>query len=101
MAEERVQRRLAAVFAADVVGYSRLMQANEAGTLTSLKARRTEILQPLITTHRGPDRQSHGRRRAGGICQRGERGFLRGRAAGSHAYRWPSGLRRGAEETLG
>jgi adenylate cyclase len=46
-------RRLAAILAADVVGYSRLMQADEAGTLTSLKARRTEILQPLIATHHG------------------------------------------------
>jgi adenylate cyclase len=53
MAQERIQRRLAAILAADVVGYSRLMQADEAGTLTSLKATRTEILQPLITTHRG------------------------------------------------
>jgi adenylate cyclase len=53
MAEERAQRRLAAILAADVVGYSRLMQADEAGTLTSLKARRKEILQPLISTHHG------------------------------------------------
>ena len=40
MAEERVQRRLAAILAADVVGYSRLMEADEAGTLAALKARR-------------------------------------------------------------
>src|SRR5882757_3826100 len=53
MPEERAQRRLAAILAADVVGYSRLMQADEAGTLTSLKARRTQILQPLISTHHG------------------------------------------------
>jgi adenylate cyclase len=53
MPEERAQRRLAAILAADVVGYSRLMQADEAGTLTILKARRTEILQPLISTHHG------------------------------------------------
>ncbi len=53
MPEERAQRRLAAILAADVVGYSRLMQVDEAGTLTSLKARRTEILQPLIATHHG------------------------------------------------
>jgi adenylate cyclase len=53
MAEERAQRRLAAILAADVVGYSRLMQADEAGTLTALKARRTGILQPLISTHHG------------------------------------------------
>jgi adenylate cyclase len=53
MAEERAQRRLAAILAADVVGYSRLMQADEAGTLTALKARRTGILQPLISRHHG------------------------------------------------
>src|SRR5260370_22194012 len=53
MAGERAQRRLAAILAADVVGYSRLMQADEAGTLTALKARRTCILLPLISTHHG------------------------------------------------
>ncbi len=40
MAEERAQRRLAAILAADVVGFSRLMEADEAGTLAVLKARR-------------------------------------------------------------
>ena len=39
MAKERVQRRLAAILAADVVGYSRMMEADEAGTLARLKAR--------------------------------------------------------------
>jgi TolB-like protein/class 3 adenylate cyclase len=53
MPEERAQRRLAAILAADVVGYSRLMQADEVGTLTTLKTRRAEILQPLISTHHG------------------------------------------------
>ena len=53
MAEERVQRRLAAVLAADVVGYSRMMQVDEAGTLAALKSRRTEILQPLVSKHHG------------------------------------------------
>jgi adenylate cyclase len=53
MAEERAQRRLAAILAADVVGYSRLMQADEAGTLAALKGRRTDVLQPLISTHHG------------------------------------------------
>lgn len=51
MAEERAQRRLAAILAADVVGYSRLMEADEAGTLTALKARRKQVLQPLVATH--------------------------------------------------
>ncbi len=48
-----MERRLAAILAADVVGYSRLMQAEEAGTLTALKSRLTEILQPLIGKHHG------------------------------------------------
>ena len=53
MTEERTQRRLAAILAADVVGYSRLMQTDEAGTLATLKSRRTEVLQPLVTQHHG------------------------------------------------
>src|SRR6202008_3977160 len=53
MAEERAQRRLAAILAADVVSYSRLMHADEAGTLAALKARRREVLDPLITRNGG------------------------------------------------
>jgi TolB-like protein/Tfp pilus assembly protein PilF len=53
MSEERVQRRLAAVLAADVVGYSRLMEQDEAGTLKALKTRRKEILGPLVARHQG------------------------------------------------
>jgi adenylate cyclase len=53
MAEERVQRRLAAILAADVVGYSRLMGADEAGTLAHLKSHRRELLDPKITDHQG------------------------------------------------
>src|ERR1700758_2729439 len=53
MAEERAQRRLAAILAADVVGYSRLMERDEAGTLAALKSRRREILQPTISKHHG------------------------------------------------
>jgi len=48
MAGERVQRRLAAILAADVVGFSRLMEADEAGTLAALKARRKQVLEPLV-----------------------------------------------------
>ena len=44
MAEERVQRRLAAILAADVVGYSRLMGEDEVGTLARLNAVRAEII---------------------------------------------------------
>ena len=53
MAEERVQRRLAAILAADVVGYSRLMERDEAGTLTTLKTRRRNVLEPLVARHQG------------------------------------------------
>jgi TolB-like protein len=53
MGEERVQRRLAAILAADVVGYSRLMEADEVGTLAALKARRKEVLEPLVVQHQG------------------------------------------------
>ena len=54
MAEERTQqRRLAAILAADVVGYSRLMEQDEAGTLAALKARRKDVLEPLVAKNRG------------------------------------------------
>lgn len=46
MAEERAQRRLAAILAADVVGYSRLMERDETGTLARLKSLRAEIFDP-------------------------------------------------------
>ena len=52
MAEERVQRRLAAVLAADVVGYSRLMGEDEEGTLAALKANRA-IIDGLISQQHG------------------------------------------------
>ena len=51
--EERVDRRLAAIFAADIAGYSRLMGADEEGTLRQLKAHRKELVDPKITEHRG------------------------------------------------
>jgi adenylate cyclase len=53
MIEERVRRRLAAILAADVVGYGRLMGQDEAGTLAALKARRREMVSPLVTEHHG------------------------------------------------
>jgi TolB-like protein/cytochrome c-type biogenesis protein CcmH/NrfG len=48
-----MERRLAAILAADVVGYSRLMEVDEAGTLVALKARRKGVLEPLVAKHRG------------------------------------------------
>ena len=53
MSEQAPQRRLVAILAADVVGYSRLMEADEACTLATLKARRRDILQPLLAKHNG------------------------------------------------
>ena len=53
MAEERVQRRLAAIMAADVAGYSRLMGVDEEGTLSALKELRRELADPKIKEHRG------------------------------------------------
>src|SRR5262249_32522285 len=53
MAEDRVQRRLAAILAADVVGYSRLIEQDEAGTIAVLKERRRGILKPLVAEHHG------------------------------------------------
>jgi adenylate cyclase len=53
MAEGRVQRRLAAILAADVVGYSRLMRADEVGTLAQLNALRKELLDPKIAEFGG------------------------------------------------
>ena len=48
-----MERRLAAILAADVAGYSRLMGADEEGTLTRLKRHRGELIDPLIAEHRG------------------------------------------------
>jgi len=53
MSEERVERRLAAILAADVAGYSRLMGADEEGTLAALRAVRRELGDPKIAEHRG------------------------------------------------
>ncbi len=49
----RVERRLAAILAADVAGYSRLIEADEEGTLGRLKALRAEFVDPKIAGHRG------------------------------------------------
>ena len=53
MAEKRVKRRLAAILAADVVGYSRLMGEDEAGTLAQLKQLREELLDPKVDEYGG------------------------------------------------
>src|SRR5712664_344223 len=53
MAEDRAQPRPAAILAADVVCYTCLIQQDEAGMLAALKARRSEVLQPAVSKHRG------------------------------------------------
>src|SRR5712692_3854269 len=53
MEETPVERRLAAILAADVVGYSRLMGADEVGTLRALRACRRELIAPTIAARRG------------------------------------------------
>jgi adenylate cyclase len=53
MSEDRIERRLAAVLAADVAGYSRLMGVDEEGTLAALKALRRELVDPKVKEHRG------------------------------------------------
>ena len=53
MATERVERRLCAVLAADVAGYSHLMGADEEGTLALLKTHRRDLFDPKINEHRG------------------------------------------------
>ncbi len=50
---EKVERRLAAILSADVVGYSRFMRADEAGTLARLRAVRTDLFEPKIAEHGG------------------------------------------------
>ncbi len=50
---QRIERRLAAILAADMVGFSRLMEADEAGTLGQLKAVRAEIIDPRLGEHHG------------------------------------------------
>ena len=53
LANERAERRLTAILAADIAGYSRLMGADEEGTLAQLKACRRELVDPKIVGHRG------------------------------------------------
>ena len=53
MVAERVNRKLAAILAADVVGYSRLMGADEAGTLAALKRHREAVFDPAVAAHNG------------------------------------------------
>ncbi len=71
------ERRLAAVLAADMVGFSRLMEADEAGTLARLKTHRIELIDPAIAKKSRPHHQDDGRRHARRIPQRRRRGAVR------------------------
>ncbi|TIM26332.1 MAG: tetratricopeptide repeat protein [Mesorhizobium sp.] len=53
MPSVRVERRLAAIMAADIVAYSRLIEADEAHTLASIRTLRSQVIDPLIADHRG------------------------------------------------
>jgi adenylate cyclase len=53
MVEAHTNRRLAAILAADVVGYSRMMGADEAGTLTALQRHRETLFDPTVAEHKG------------------------------------------------
>src|SRR6516162_4357868 len=53
MADTRINRKLAAILAADVVGYSRLMGADEAGTLAALKRHRETVFDPAVVANNG------------------------------------------------
>jgi adenylate cyclase len=53
MCAEHVERRLAAILAADVVGYSRLLEANEEDTLNTLRQHRRELFDPAVASHGG------------------------------------------------
>ena len=79
MSGERVERRLAAIMAGDIAGYSRLMGRDEEGTLRDLKELRASFLHPKIAEHRGRIVKNHGRRRADRVPERRGRGALRGR----------------------
>ncbi len=53
MAKDVLSRRLAVIVAADMVGYSRLMETDETGTLAQLRSIRNELIDPKIAEHRG------------------------------------------------
>jgi hypothetical protein len=69
MSGDPVERRLAAILAADVAGCSRLIGADEEGTLERLKTLRAELIAPKIAEHKRPRGQDHRRRALGRIYQ--------------------------------
>jgi pimeloyl-ACP methyl ester carboxylesterase len=91
MAETRVERRLAAILAADVAGYSRLMSADEGGTLSALQAHRREqpkVTVPTLVMHKREDQVQPfeaGRERGRRMCWPPNWGGL-DMLANSHPY---------------
>ena len=83
MAEGRHERRLAAILAADVAGYSRLMGSDEEGTLAALKAIRRDVIDPKIAAHRGRIVKTTGDGAPHRIFERGGCPALCGRSAAS------------------
>ena len=80
MAEARLERRLAAIMAADVAGYSSLMERDEADTFARLRRLRLEVIEPILHRHGGRIVDLGGDRRPHRIRERHCRG--RGRRLG-------------------
>ena len=79
METPRVERRLSAIMVADVVGYSHLIEVDEAATIAAVRALRAEMIEPLVADPQRPHRQVDGRRRAGRVRLGRRRGRLRRR----------------------
>ena len=94
--QQRTERRLAAILAADVAGYSRLMSRDEEGTLQRLKAPSRRADRAPYRRPPRPHRQAHRRRPAGRVRQRRRGGALRRRHPGRHGRPQPRRARRGA-----
>jgi class 3 adenylate cyclase len=71
-----LERKLAAILAADVVGYSRLMGQDEAGTLERLKSLRRQLVQPKITAHKNHKKTCSGQCKFGADYRNHERPIL-------------------------
>ena len=84
MASDHVQRKLAAILAADVVGYSRLTGADEEGTASRLRALRAELIDPAIEVNRGRIVEDDGRWDFDRVRQRCRRRALCSRSPAWH-----------------
>jgi class 3 adenylate cyclase len=79
----RIERRLAAILAADVAGYSRLMGVDEASTARALREHRAAV-DPIVREPRWQDRQDHRGRRAAGVPLHRRRSRVRGSCSEAH-----------------